>query len=145
MSLFNLQSSEGEDEGAAHGSCCLWPWSQPCHDAWLQSWCNIQQECLGSSMPLLVLWTLSSCGDPSWLWKLNGSDAGGCEWGCPGPLALMHHSVMALAINCQPSHRLNMLALSWACLPTQLMAPNSVNMASCASPRLIPSPRDCLL
>ena len=31
-----------------------------------------------------------------------------------------------------------------ACLPTQLMAPDSMNMASHASPKLRPSPRDHL-
>ena len=35
-----------------------------------------------------------------------------------------------------PSPRLTALVLSWACLPTQLMAPNSVNVASCNLPKL---------
>ena len=92
----------------------------------------------------LVLWGLSSCRGPSWLWNLNGKNTGRQVWGHPGPLASVHHSLMACAIICWPSHRLNALALSWACLPTQFMAPDSVNMVSWASPNLRPSPRDCL-
>ena len=36
------------------------------------------------------------------------------------------------------------LALSWACLPTQLLAPDSVNMVSLILPKLSPYPRDSL-
>ena len=57
-----------------------------------------------------------------------------------GPLGSMYHSVIAWAINCHPSPKVTTLALSWACLPTQLMAPDSMNMASHTSPRLSPSP-----
>ena len=38
-----------------------------------------------------------------------------------------------------------LLVLSWACLPTQLMAPDSMNVALHALPKLHPSPRDYLL
>ena len=55
----------------------------------------------------------------------------------------MPHSVMVWTINCQPSPRVSWLVLSWSCLPTQLMAPDSVNMVSHASPKLSPSPNDC--
>ena len=131
------------------GHCC--PWVSPplaqcwlhC-EAWSRSWCHIQQVCLGSSMHSLALWSLSSCGDPSWLWNLNGGNAGRCEWGCPGPLAATHHLVMAWAINCWPSHGPNALVLSWACLSTQLGAPHSVTTASHASPNLNPSPSNHL-
>ena len=62
QSLLNLQSSEGRHVGvgAAHRSCHLWPWSPPCHS--VQSWCDARQVCLGSSMHLLVLLSLSSYG-----------------------------------------------------------------------------------
>ena len=91
-----------------------------------------------STLEPLFSWVSSS------LWKLNGGNVGRCEWGCPGPLASMHHLVIASVINCKPSYKLTTLALSWACLQTQLMAPDSVNVASHASPKLSPSPRDCL-
>ena len=41
-------------------------------------------------------------------------------------------------------HRLNALTLSWACLPTQLMASDSINTTSHASPKLSPSLSYCL-
>ena len=55
-----------------------------------------------------------------------------------GPLGLMHNSVMAWVINHQPSPRLTGFAMSWSCLPTQPMAPDSVNVASHALPKLSP-------
>ena len=67
------------------------------------------------------------------------------EWGSPGPQGLMHHLAMAWMINHWPLPRLIGLVPSWDCLPTQLTPPTNVNAASLASPRLIPSPRDCLL
>ena len=76
------------------------------------------------------------------LLKLNGVNAGGIEQGCPGPLGLMHLSVMVWVINHQPSPRFTGLALRRACLPTQQMAPDKVNEASLASPKLSPSPSD---
>ena len=81
----------------------------------------------------------------SWLWNLNSSNAGRWEWQCPGPQATVYCLVMAWAFNHWLYYRLNALALSRACLPNQLMAPDSVNMVSCVSPKLSPSPRDCLL
>ena len=48
--------------------------------------------------------------------------------------------MIAWAINCQPSLRLTSLVLSWACLQTQLMTPDNVNVVSHASPKLSPSP-----
>ena len=119
-------------------------WSQPHCYAQPHSWCDTCWVCLGSSPCSSMLRSLPFCWGLSWLQKLNDGNTGWCEQGCPGPLAFMHCSVMAWVINCQPSHRLITLVLSWACLPLQLMAPNSVNMASHASPKLSPSPRDCL-
>ena len=55
----------------------------------------------------------------------------------------MHHLVIAQVINHQPSCRLTALALSGASFPTQLMAPDSVNMVSHTSIKLSPS-KDCL-
>ena len=81
-------------------------------------------------------------GDKSWLQKLNGVKVGGIEWGWLDPLGLVCPSVMAWAISCQPLPRLASLALSWAALPTQLMVTDSINVASCASPKLSPSPND---
>ena len=63
------------------------------------------------------------------------------EQGHPGPLGLMHHLVMVWAINHWPSTRLTGLALSWACLPAQLLAFDSMNAASHASPKLSSSPK----
>ena len=114
--------------------CSAWPWSQY----------DTQRLCLGTSHHSVAVGSLSPFGDSPWLQKLNGSDAGRIEQGHPGPLGSMHHLVMVWVINCQPSSRLTWLTLSWACLPTQLMAPDSVNMASHTSPKLNPS-RDCLL
>ena len=91
-----------------------------------------------------ALWSLSSCGGLSWLQKLNSGNTDSHEQGCLGPLASMHHSMMAWVINCWPSHKLTALVLSWACLLTQLMAPDNVNMVSCPLLKLSPSPRDCL-
>ena len=61
------------------------------------------------------------------------------EHGCPGPLGSMCLLVMAWATNHQPSPRLTGLVLSWTFLPTQLMAPNNVNMASHTLPKVSPS------
>ena len=142
LKLSNPCSGEGEGEGvrvgAAHGSHHLWLWSQPHQDAQSWSWCDVQWVCLSSSMHSLALRSLSSCGNPSWLQNLSGSNASGCEWGCPGPLASRCHLVMAWVISHQPSCKLNVLVLSWKCLPTQLMALNNINMASYALPRLSP-------
>ena len=97
-----------------------------------------------SAPPSICLHSGASHGGLSLLEKLNGGNVGRWEWGCPGPLASMHHLVMAWVINCWSSHKLTTLVLSWAYLPTQLMAPDSMNMASHASPKLSPSPRDHL-
>ena len=59
-----------------------------------------------------------------------------------GPLGSMCPSVMAWAISHWPPPRLASLALSWAGLPTQVMAPDNVNVASRTLPRLSPSPND---
>ena len=97
---------------------------------------------LGTSHHSAAAGKLTGCGDKSWLWKLNCVDAGGMEWGQPGPLGSICPSVMAWVINCWPSPRLTGLALSWACLPTQMMVPDKVNVASHTSPKLSPS-NDC--
>ena len=126
-SLSNLQSGEGESDGggAAHRSQS-WPHcnAQPC------SWYDALGLCLGTSNCSAAVGSLTPCKDSSWLWNLNGGDTGGIEWGHLGPLGSMHCSVMAWVINCQPSPKVTTLALSLACLPTQLMAPDSMNMAS---------------
>ena len=106
--------------------------------------CDGWQIWPGSFMSSSALWHLSSSGDLSLQWNVKGGVISGWKWGWPGPLAMMHCSVMAGVINCQPSCRLNGLALSWACLPTQLMAPESVKMVFLTSPKLRPSPRDHL-
>ena len=79
----------------------------------------------------------------SWPQKLYGGSARGHVWGCPGPLVSTHCLVMAWVIIHWPSWRDTALALSWACLPTQLMALDSMNVALHALPRLSPS-KDCL-
>ena len=55
---------------------------------------------------------LAACSDWSWLQRLNGVDAVGMEQGHPGPLGSMCLSMMAWAINHQPSPRLTGLGLS---------------------------------
>ena len=143
--LSNLGSGEGEGSwvGAAHCCCHLWPWSwalcgtQPC------SWCAGQGPGLGTSYCSAIVGMFAGHGDQSWLWKLNSVDAGEIEWGWPAPLGLMCPSVMAWEVSCWPSLRLAGLALSWTCLPTQLMAPDSVNTASHALPKLRPFPNTC--
>ena len=116
LSLLNPWSGEGEGVrvSAAHGSHHIWPQSQLHCGTCLWSWCDIQWVCLGSSTHLSVFWSPSSCRGPSWLQSLHDSIAGRWEQGHPDPLALAHHSVMACTINCQPSCKLNALALSWA-------------------------------
>ena len=66
------------------------------------------------------------------------------EWneGDQGPLGSRYSLVMAWAINCQPSPRLTGLALSLACLPTQLMAPDNVIVVSHTLTNLSTSPND---
>ena len=76
--------------------------------------------------------------------NLNGRNASRWVQGWPGPPASSHQLVMACAITCWPSCRLNTLALSWACLPTQLRVPDRMNVALHISPMLSPSPRDHL-
>ena len=130
-SLSNLQSGEGKGDGggAAHNSHCPWP----------QSW----PHC-GSPTLFLVDWpgamsghlpSCSSCWEACWLQRLVLITK-------IGPLGSMHPLVMAWVIIHQPSPRLTRLSLSWACLPTQLMGPDSMNTASNALPTLSPS-NDC--
>ena len=147
LSLLNPWSDEskGDWQGATCNSHCLWPWSWPHCGPWPHSWCTGQGSSLGTSHHSAAARQLAGHGDKSCLQKLNCVDAGGMEWGWPGPLGLMCPPVMAWVINCWPLLQLTGLALSWACLPTQPMAPNNVNVASWASPKLSPSPNDhCL-
>ena len=77
-------------EWRCQGQCspqshCLWLQFQLQCGTWSQLWCDVWRVCLGSSMHSLALWSLSSCGGPSWLQNLYGSNAGRHEWGWPGP------------------------------------------------------------
>ena len=105
-------------------SCCHWLWSCLHCDVWSHSWWNTQWVHFSTSQHSSVLWCCSSHGSLSWLQKLNDGDAGGCKGGCPGPLPSMCHLLMAWVISCQSSHNLTLLTLSWACLLTQIMAPD---------------------
>ena len=125
-------------------SHCLWPQSLPFYNAWACSCYNGLGSYLGTSHQLPAVGGLSAHENWSWLQNLNGGHAGRMELGHPDPLCLMHPFVMVWAINHHPSPRLTRLTLSWACLPTQPMAPNSINMASHSLPKLSPSPKDHL-
>ena len=113
-SLLNPWSGEGKGDegGAAHNSCCPWPQSQPHCGAQPHSWCTGLGPHLGTSHHSAAFRRLAGHGDESWLQKLNGVDAGGMEWGHPGPLGSMCLSVMAWVINCWSSPRLTGLELS---------------------------------
>ena len=145
LSLWNPWSDEskGKQGGATLNSHCLWPQSWSCCSAQPCSWCTGWGPRLVTSHCSAAAGRLADHGDESWLQKLNGFDAGGMEWGWPGPLGSMCPSVLAWMINYQPLPRLTGLALSWACLPTQLMVPDKVNVASHALPKLSPSPNNC--
>ena len=136
--------SKGNWGGAAHNSHCLWPQSQPHCGAQHHFWCTGQEPSLGTSHHSATTRKFAGCGDNSWLQTLNGVETDRMEQGWPGPLGLMCPSVMVWVINHWPSPRLTGLVLSWACLPTQLMAPDSVNAVSHTSPDLSPS-NDCNL
>ena len=138
MSLSNPWSdeSEGNSGGATHNSCGFWSQPQPC------SWWAGRGLSLGTFHHSATTGMFAGHGDESWLQKLNGVEAGGIEWGQLGPLGSMCPSVMAWVISCQPSPRLASLALSWAGLLTQVMAPDNINTVSHTSPRLSPSPND---
>ena len=97
--------------------------------------------------PPIIQWLLEGwliVGTTLWLWKLNGIDTGGTEWGWPDPLGSMCPSMMAMGN--QP------LAITYSygfgtelCL---LANPSNdswqhVNVASLTSPKLSPSPNDC--
>ena len=99
QSLSNPQSGNGKGGrgGLTHSPHCPWPWSfcnvQP------HSWYDGPRSHLGTSHHSTGVEGLATCRDKSCLWKLNGADAGGMEQGHPGPLGLMHHLVIAWAIN----------------------------------------------
>ena len=139
LSLSNPGSDESKSNwgGATHNSHCLWSWSQP--HSWWARW----GLSLGTSHHSATTGMFPGHEDKSWLWKLNGVEVGGIKWGWPGSLGSICPSVMAWGISYQPSPRFAGLALSWACLPTQLMAPDSINVESCTSPKVSPSPNDC--
>ena len=142
--IHDLTKGEGDWHGVAHNSCCLWPQSWLClyYSAWPLSFCPVQGPSQGTSHCSAVTGRLADHEDKSWLWKLNGVDVGGIEGGHPGPLGSMCPSMMALAINCQPSPRFTGLVLSWAGLPTHARAPDNVNVPSLALTKLSPSPND---
>ena len=143
-SLLNLWSGKGEGDegGATHDSHCPPPQSWPHCGAQPYSWYTGLGPHLGTSHNAAAVGRLAGHGDWPWSLKLNGLDTSGMEWGCPGPIGLMHPLAMAWVINCLPSPRLTRLALSWACLPTQPMALDSVSAVSHALPRFSPSPND---
>ena len=85
-------------------------------------------------------WSLP-CGG---LWCRANGQSWCLECGCPGPLAPIQHSVMAWVITHQPSHVVKGSVARCANLPTQVLAPVSVNMASLTLPKFRPSPRDHL-
>ena len=145
LSLSNPWSDESKGDwgGAAHNSHCLWPWSWPHCGAQPCSWWTGWGPSLGTSHYSADARKFAGHGDESWLQKLNGVETCGMERGCLGLLGSICPSVMALAINCQPSSRLTALALSWACLPTQQMVSDSVNAASHTLPKVSLSPNDC--
>ena len=149
-SLSNPWSGEGKGNGGGVAHNSLPPsldltqsQSQPCCGVWHHSWYPGLGPCLGTSHHAAAVGRLAGHRDRPWLLKLNGVDAGGMELRCPGPPGLMCPSVMAWEINHQPSPRLTRLVLSLACLPTQLMAPDSMNLVSHTSLRLNPSPNYC--
>ena len=105
--------SKGNWGGATHNSCGLWSWS------WPHSWWARWGLSLGTSHHSGTAGMFAGHGDEFWLWKLNGVEAGGIEWGQPGPLGSMCPSLMTWAISHQMSPRLASLVLSWNGLPTQ--------------------------
>ena len=130
----NLEKVKVMGVGAVHKSHCLWLWSWPHCNAWPCSWYDTLWLCLGTSNCSAAVWGLTPHRDSSWLQDLNGGDTGKIEWGCLGLLGSMHCPVMAWAINYQPSSKLTALVLSWASLPTQLIFPDSMNMALALCP-----------
>ena len=98
---------------------------------------------LGTSHHLAVTGRLADHGNKSGLRKLKGVNAGGMEWGQPGPIASMYPLVMVWMISHLPSPRLTGFTLSCAYLLTQAMTPDNVNVAFLTSPKLSPSPNDC--
>ena len=137
-----LMKGKGNWGGAIHSSCCLWPWSQLCCSTQPCSWCTYWGPSLNTSHCSAAAGRLAGHGDKSWLWKLNGVDAGGMEWGGQDPWCDVSFRD-GLVDPHQSSPRLTGLVLSWACLLTQLMAPDKVNMASHTLPKLSSSSNDC--
>ena len=88
LSLSNPWSDEGKGDwgGATHNSHCLWPQSWPCCGAPPHFWCTGWGPSLGTSHHSAAAGRLAGHGDESWLWKLNGVDAGEMEWGGQTPL-----------------------------------------------------------
>ena len=111
LSLSNPWSdkSKGNQGEATHNSCGLQSQTQPW--SWWAGW----GLSLGTSHHSATTGMFAGSGHESWLWKLNGVETGGIEWGQPGPLGLMCPSVMAWAISHQP------LTITQACqLGTEL-------------------------
>ena len=135
--LLLLNPWSGEGEG---GWGCVGPWFLQCQ-SWSWPLCGLQGNGWWSKL------ASPECSfqreSPEW-WDLNGWGVNGWECGHPGPLATIWHSVMAWAITHQPSCMVKGLAERYANLSTQVLAPVRVNMASLASPKLRPSPRDHL-
>ena len=145
LSLLNLWSDESEGVwgGATPNSHCLWPLSWPC---WCAQPCSRwgRMRTKSGHLPSFNYhwnvsrpWTQILVMKIKWSRKWVRSNKG--DWTL---LIHMHPSAMAWVINCQPPHWLAGLALSWACLLTQLRAPDNINVASHASPKLSPSPND---
>ena len=125
------------------------PWSGEGEGDWGSSFVIIHNPCLvmacgeranGQSQCLIYF----SQGDSSPWENLNGWGVVGWECRCPGPLAPIWHLVMAWAITHWPSHMGKGSVAMCADLPTHVPGTVSINAVSLTSPKLRPSPRDCL-
>ena len=83
------------------------------------------------------------CGDESWLWKLNGVDAGGMERRVTRPSWFDVSFGDGLGNQLQVITQTYWFGTKLGLFANQLMVPDNVNMASHASPKLNPSPNDC--
>ena len=85
VSLLNPWSGDDEWVGgcATYRSHHWWPQLWPHCCTLPQSLCDGWQICPGSSMNLSALWNLSSGGDSSLLWNINGIFTSKWEWRHP--------------------------------------------------------------
>ena len=146
-SLSNPWSDESEGAtrvGSIHNSYCLCPQSQPCCGAYPHSWCTRSGGLsLGTShhsaAPRRLAWVMETSPGCTETWMVLMQV--GWNEGGQAPLVWCVLSVMAWVNQPLPIAQAYWLdALSWVCLPTQLMVPDSVNAASC-----MPHPSSVLL